>query len=478
MSALHRAAIASIGDGARGRGPGIAFLALLAAGCSAASPTPEVAAPPALEDLVEYRRGPVCAVEITADPDAEFPVVGRSVCVGFRPGSSVRPALATHEAAGPAVGPEVRLRVLDADGGPLDRRRRGWTVPDDGRWAARWALRPRVASPRDLRVTDEWIAGRGYDVIVTDWRFPRFAAVRVDVPLGWSASTAFREQDPDPGDLLEGWFLLSPARVPTQGIRLAVAPGVVLPDGFEATWEQARRQLPMLGLPDDDFLFVLRPRETDTEPGGDSSRGTARIVPWPAEGEDAAVQLVATLVHEYVHRLLPGALHERVAPRLSGLDLPDDARWFTEGFAEWITRRLLGRAGLIDAEETLRRLGRIEDDRSLLEAGRAAADEPAADALCYAGGALLAAWLDLGLRRAHEGDDDPFFRLVDGLVHSEIEVPLRAATVRDALVAAPEVPIDCVEPLDRYLETSDRPDALGALRRLEPRVAEAWWRGP
>lgn len=219
----------------------------------------------------------------------------------------------------------------------------------------------------------------------------------------------------------------------------------------------------------DRFLWVLRDRLPQEALEGLAGASSAQA----AWGDDGA-RLAQTLLHEYVHTWLPGALRY---PRPSAGRRADG--WLTEGFTDWLALRLLGTsgalpperaaAGLVALQASVAELDRASAPRSLVQAGLDFAVDPLARQLSYRGGALFAAWLDLAMAR--DGGDDAFLRFLPELV-AGLADPEDPAAFLEVLGRCHGALVDEAE---RYLLTAERPALGPLLASLQESERAAWW---
>jgi len=195
------------------------------------------------------------------------------------------------------------------------------------------------------------------------------------------------------------------------------------------------------------FTIVLAPLRA--EPGRSSLGGTGRSDGFTIMmSDDAPIDPVRHLIaHEYFHTWNPERLGGMPVGDAEGQDAPPElemsGKWFTEGFTEFYTWRLLLRAGLYTLEDFV-----AVWNRALLEyANSPVKNEPNArivadywtvpdvGQLPYRRGPLFAALVDQQLRTATAGARD-----LDDVLHA-MQASLRAAPDRarapDAATAFP-----------------------------------------
>ena len=197
---------------------------------------------------------------------------------------------------------------------------------------------------------------------------------------------------------------------------LLIAIDLELKDHREVMVNLLRKQLDEFsrvfkGTPDSNYLISIRPAEEDDgESFHDSfnqvitmERITERLIVWGN-----------TMAHEMFH-------YWNGANFLVGENL-DDLYWFSEGFTEYYASRSLVRTGMISKETYLRKLEHYlsryfttkklwpEEPISLVEAGKEKAKNWL---LLYGGGATMALYFDIEIRRLTAGnkslDDVMFF---------------------------------------------------------------------
>ncbi|GAA4341616.1 hypothetical protein [Flaviaesturariibacter amylovorans] len=160
------------------------------------------------------------------------------------------------------------------------------------------------------------------------------------------------------------------------------------------------------------YLVALAPTDGRASIAGNSMFQSFLIDMSPEVPVD--VSLLSILAHEYFHRWI-------------GIDLTlvgpeNDQKWFSEGFTEYYTFKMLWRTGLIDTTEYVTQLNRLfhayhtsplaREPRSFLSAHYW--DNPYSQRLPYVKGASFAYWLDATISSASGGRqslDDLLFSL-------------------------------------------------------------------
>jgi len=326
----------------------------------------------------------------------------------------------------------------------------GWKTPDD---AGASALRYRVLATHD---ETEWV-GPGKDEVATrfdetyffvghafflvDFQWPTCEIeISFDLPSDWIATTPWRSRGDiliadDPEDLARNAFAMGrnpPGRVELNKLGLTwiidsqvatAEPRIVkimetLPSVFRDYFDAA----PVAEY----TAFFFADPETD---GGAFRRSFALRLAFPLLPLEEVVWS-HTLGHEILHLWIG-------AGRIHG-ENPSDTYWFTEGFTDYLTMRLMRQAGLIDQDlyearlaNVIRRyrLGqRFSPDVSLVEAGM---QKFANWELIYGGGALVAFLLEAEL----SVDEPGAFREMMRAVYQDGEKPYsmeRLTTVMNA----------------------------------------------
>ncbi|RKU17403.1 hypothetical protein C6503_10935, partial [Candidatus Poribacteria bacterium] len=288
-----------------------------------------------------------------------------------------------------------------------------------------WAVETQNALPVTLRYTvllnhdeREWPFGRdeapyaqedciflpGYALFITGE--VEDIELRVDVPDAWHVSTpwnpigneGYRFTIADRDDLMYAYMVLG-----THSERVAESEGaeIVLALGghFKASMDEVQRTVKSLlhtyseifgGTPDDRMLFVANP--CDKYSGGGVS------------GRSISVLMDGTLDTDNRQSWTPLVAHE-ICHIWNGkaIDFNTQEYWFSEGFTEYCSKISCARLGIISEDDFLRDLERKwelylskQGELSIREAGE---NKMVNHELVYEGGSLIAAALDLQIRK-------------------------------------------------------------------------------
>ena len=305
--------------------------------------------------------------------------------------------------------------LLEAQGGVAELR---WTVPLDHHDL------PEVAGDEYqfpyLR-EDHGMLAMGALALAPTGARPGRIRVRFEVPSGWPVLAPWPEPEPgvfEPGgwgplqdDLVAigGWSL---AQADAAGVEVRVAVAgeqpIVEALALERIVPVVEAEVQLFGGPQHDRYLFLFSQPTRGGYGG-SPRNTSMTLyvspELPADFvRDGLTHLIA---HEYHHTWM----------KATGFD-PLSIRFFAEGFTDWYATLVPWWLGFSDeraVEDTLAdKLFEFESglerfDGSLMEAGGPAffLGRGAAYETTYAGGLVLAAWLDLAIARERTGEDSP-----------------------------------------------------------------------
>ncbi len=326
-----------------------------------------------------------------------------------------------------------------------------------------WLLRPQhlpremsatlvLDLPADLPVTVPWSprADGAFDLDETAFRWRAFAA------FGGLATHA----------------------IDVDGARLDVA---LLDRPVAATWPglerwlttAARAQSSLWGaFPVPRAQIVLRPvKSNESVPFGETLRGggPAVVLRVGDEAADSGFTRDWVAVHEFAHLGMPA--------------IAEGDAWLAEGFIQYYTEVLMGRAGMLDERATWQEFvdGFARGARS--GGTRSLADESAAMEIAhtyhrvYWGGAAIALFLDVELRRTSGGArslDDAMreirraFRSGDAMRRAEAIAASDVVAHLDAWLGRPMF----TEIASRYLASSDFPATAETLARLGVVVEE------
>lgn len=269
-------------------------------------------------------------------------------------------------------------------------------------------------------------------------------AVRIEVPERWHVATPWAGvagqrntfRVPNATELLQVGMALGQhqqRRLVLGGTTVILAVGHALPGALELFSETlgpalARAESLFGGSPSGKYVVVAH---ADRYDGGSAFVRSFDVVfrdPPTRENRDRWAHVVT---HEVLHLWLGGAI---AAPQRA------QEYWFTEGATDYLANLLELRAGVVDREAFLTRIGEAWDRYRAAPGGRslraAGADKAGNYDLLYSGGLLATLALDVEMRRATDGRAG-----IDALMrrlyaeHGRTQRPMTYADLRQALVA-------------------------------------------
>ncbi|HET6203603.1 MAG TPA: PDZ domain-containing protein [Planctomycetota bacterium] len=227
--------------------------------------------------------------------------------------------------------------------------------------------------------------------------------VRFDLPEGWPADAPWEESGesgffvPDPPSLLQNYLFLGMgrrSRDDVEGIEVSIVAAarawVPEPDFEDRVVRILRAEIALLGPPRSRRTLLVLPEAGRLPGAGGSAKRDSLVLAFGWRSETRDLEHLAA--HEFAHTL---------APVPAGF--ADDARFASEGFADYVAARARRGAELISETRFLGELARAAErwiaasERSRLTLAAAAerffSDADAYD-MAYAGGCVLAFLLD------------------------------------------------------------------------------------
>lgn len=194
-------------------------------------------------------------------------------------------------------------------------------------------------------------------------------------------------------------------------LTIAVAPGQERLEQAAAPFiaEIVGSEIDLFGMTPREKYLVLFVTPRETQMAGSPKNGSITMAV-PLNENFALAEMSHLVAHEFHHTWLQNVC-----------ELPDELRFYNEGFTDYCAYLVCARLGIISEERFVSELAQMmdacTDNRaasrySLVEAGGDPFfEDPAAERLAYAGGALVAALLDLEIHAAKPGTNlDSFLR--------------------------------------------------------------------
>ena len=264
--------------------------------------------------------------------------------------------------------------------------------------------------------------------------------VKFKLPAGWRAITPWRQVGENvfrPANLKElGSDLIAVGSAGSWSINeirngdfvgtIAFAPGQdeLAKVAVEPLRKLVEYELELFGRPARGrYMFLFgRPDGERSNMAGSPKTNSMTLCVSPRLAPHADKYLPHLVAHEFYHTWAAALF-----------DMPDDLRWVNEGFTDYYAYMVPARLGLITWDEFAKTLGEkmlscdgnpLHGKMSLIDAGgKVFFENRDAYNLVYDGGLLLAAWLDVAIRRQADGNGKTDVRSLDDLMRRFINDP-------------------------------------------------------
>ena len=297
----------------------------------------------------------------------------------------------------------------------------------------------------------------------------------VDVPDNWHVSTPWQHVDDkghrftvaDQDDLMYAYMVLGThsEKIARLSNRETNEAEIVLAIGgsFKVAADEIQRTVEALlqaysrvfgGIPKEKMLFVANPYGGKGETrGGVSGRSISTLMGGPLD-ETSKNFWVPLVAHEVCHIWIG-----------TGIEFFDEQEyWFMEGFADYYSEIISVRLGLLSEADFFKNLGRICESY-LRQAGtlsmrEAGADKMGNSGLVYCGGGLVAAALDVHIRKLTHVSIDAGQKSLDDVMkqmYQEFGTTAKKYTIDDVIRIVSDVAGKDFEPFFRkYVSGTER----------------------